>query len=103
MDISDTIQKVVAEDKNSFHKDPAFIALREFYFEMQKKGIATKQAYNIPTLDLVGRSLVEPAESRPRNRSTPSNSAANSLSNHIRAEVYVLATFAAESSHLFTA
>ncbi len=63
MEITETIQKVVAEDKKSFLKDPAFIKLREFYLEMQRKGIATKQEYSLPGLDLVGRSLAEPAKS----------------------------------------
>ena len=61
MEISKKVEKVINEDKCGFLKDPAFIELRNFYAEMQKLGIATKQEYSLPNLDLVGKSLAMPS------------------------------------------
>ncbi len=54
----ETLKRVIKDDKHDFSKDPKFIELRDFYIEMQKAGLAVKQEYNLPNLDLVGRSLI---------------------------------------------
>ena len=56
--ILEAVKKAVKDDMLGFSKDPKFIELRDFYLSMQKAGIAVKQEYSLPSLDLVGRSLV---------------------------------------------
>jgi len=55
--MSSIIQKIKKEiDKynKNFLSDPKFKELREFYLDMQSKGIAKKQEYTLPQLDTIG-------------------------------------------------
>lgn len=57
MDITKEIEKVV-KDNQSFLKDSSYLQLREFFIEAQRDGIAIKQEYSLPGLDLVGKAFV---------------------------------------------
>ena len=58
MAIVDKVDKIVKEYSLKFANDPKFVELREFYFKMQKLGIAQKQEYSLPPLDTVGREIL---------------------------------------------
>ncbi len=52
-DIAKAIEDLMTKNP-SFSLDADFVALRDFYLEMLKSGIATKQEYSLPSLDTVG-------------------------------------------------
>ena len=51
------LQKVIAEKESDFSANPDFIKLREFYEDMKRRGLATKQEYSLPPLDTTGQGL----------------------------------------------
>ena len=44
----------ILKAEGGFNADADFRALRDFYLEMIKSGVATKQEYSLPHLDTVG-------------------------------------------------
>jgi len=59
MSLTDQVQQVIEAGPPKTVETPEFAKLRDFYVEMQRLGIATKQEYNLPPLDTVGRRLHE--------------------------------------------
>ncbi len=59
MTLVEEIQKEVAEKKESLKDNKEYVCLRDFYFEMQKLGVAKKTEYDLPPLDTIGRRLYE--------------------------------------------
>lgn len=59
MSLTDQIQEALAKEEAARGKNPNFQNLRDFYEEMKKEGIATKQEYTLPLVDTVGRYLYE--------------------------------------------
>lgn len=53
------VQKELNKYRKDFSKDPKFLELQKFYSDMQAKGIAKKQEYNLPQLDTVGHRLYQ--------------------------------------------
>lgn len=55
MSITEQVHKAVQCDSTKMAENTDFTKLRDFYAEMQRLGIATKQEYSLPPLDTVGR------------------------------------------------
>jgi len=51
MAIVNDIQKLKQKEFEELQNNAFFLELQRFYLEMQERGIAKKQEYNIPTLD----------------------------------------------------
>ena len=55
MSIVENVEKVLKEDGEKFAQNPEFKELQEFYSEMQRLGLVTKQEYTLPPLDTGGQ------------------------------------------------
>jgi len=64
MELTDRIEKALAEEEKKRRKDPNFQTLRDFYEAMKKDGIAIKQSYTLPPFDTVGRRRYETTASK---------------------------------------
>jgi hypothetical protein len=53
------LQKIIVEKEPGFSANPDFVKLREFYEEMKRRGLATKQEYSLPPLDTTGQGLYQ--------------------------------------------
>ena len=57
MKINQRIQETIRENEKQFMIRPEFVKLQDFYWEMQKKGIAKKQEYKTVPIDSIGHYL----------------------------------------------
>lgn len=53
------VQKVLEDGRSAMERDQSFVELQDFYHEMLELGIASRQKYDLPPLDTVGRHLYE--------------------------------------------
>lgn len=63
MALEDRVRDILAEEAER-EKNSNFKKLRDFYDEMKREGVATKQEYNLPPIDTVGRRLYEAMTSK---------------------------------------
>lgn len=68
MTISEELQKTIHENGQKFADQPSFQELREFYAEMQSKGLVIKKNYDLPQLDTIGRSAYNLKQSAQKHR-----------------------------------
>ena len=59
MEITAELERIIQEKGRDFGKDPNFVKLSDFYEEMKRLGLATKQPYSLPPLDTVGQQLFQ--------------------------------------------
>ncbi|MFV0593170.1 MAG: hypothetical protein ACK5M7_17490 [Draconibacterium sp.] len=55
--ISEKIIQTTEDQLDKFTKDEKYIELRNYLFEMKKKGLVSPNTYTIPPLDTVGERL----------------------------------------------
>jgi len=59
MSLAERVEKSLKEEQTVRENKHSFQNLREFYAAMKKEGVAIKQEYTLPLIDIVGRSLCE--------------------------------------------
>ncbi|MGH9960802.1 MAG: hypothetical protein ACREBC_27400 [Pyrinomonadaceae bacterium] len=55
MGITKRVEEAVKETEQRFNESQGFRELRDFYADMQRRGLAIKKEYDIPPLDTAGR------------------------------------------------
>jgi len=57
MQLSEKLKDVLNKEEQKFATSPEFAELKEFYVDMQRKGLVRKQEYSLPRLDTIGWSI----------------------------------------------
>jgi hypothetical protein len=57
MSITSELTKTIEDMKSSYESQKDFVELRNFYEEMNQKGLVVKKEYDMPLLDTVGRTI----------------------------------------------
>ena len=59
METTNELQKLLAAKEHELASNPEFVRLREFYEEMKRLGLVTKQEYSLPPLDTGGQRIYQ--------------------------------------------
>jgi len=57
MGIAEQVAETVREAEKKLAESKSFRELRDFYAEMQQRGMVVKKEYDLPLLDTIGRDI----------------------------------------------